>query len=581
MKIERIILRSIILLLFSFSTKQMVAQVFPPDFLCVKADTLLWNIPSNNCGTFNSFDIYISDNFDGPYSLLISITNPTTDLYFDSNPLSETRYYYMESNYNCPGEPVLSSDTLSNLAPEVARINSVTVNGNTVEMSWQESDSPEVSAYIIYKTTPIGTVPIDTVYSGTTYVDVNASAGSESESYYVVALDECGNTSIFDFQHSTMLAEAIVDPCAQTINFTWNLYDNWPNGIGSQEVWLGLNGNSPIVVDTLSASDTSYLHTGINDTETYCFFIRAIQANTAIYSNSNELCFTLDIVQPMRNLFLKNTTVTATNEVELFWFWDADAEINTQDILRSSENENYEIVSSSTPNFPLVENNNVIDVGSNAAAGKLFYKLETIDDCDTIATSNYASTIYLSGEALENRTNKISWTAFDIEGASILTYDIYRVVGSNTSFLATVDSLTTSYIDVVNPKNEAESNVCYFVVANAIAHLPTGFNEPIASRSNTHCVEQLTTILMPNAFAPYGKNQEFRPVVVFGETVDYTMQIFDRWGAKLFESNNIDDGWDGRKEGNDLPQGTYVYSVKIVQKSGRVIEDSGVVFLLR
>ncbi len=581
MKVKRIILSSLIFWLLLLGTRQTVAQVFPPDFLCVKADTLLWNLPTNTCGTFNSFDIYVGDNYNGPYSLLINITNPTTDLYFHSNPLSETRYYYMESNYNCPGELVLTSDTLSNLAPEVARINSVSVNGNNVEISWQESDSPEVSAYIIYKTTPIGTVPIDTVYSGTTYVDVNALAESVSESYYVVALDECGNTSIFDFQHSTMFAEAVVDPCEQTINFSWNLYDNWPNGIGSQEIWLGLNGSPPIVVDTLSANDTSYLHSGINDAETYCFFIRAIQANTTIFSNSNQLCFTLDIVQPMRNLFLKNVSVNATNEVELFWFWDTDAEINTVNILRSTENTNYPIVSSSAPTFPLIDNNNAVDLGSNANASKLFYTLQTIDDCDTIAISNYASTIYLTGEALEDRTNKISWTPFDIEGASILTYDIYRVVGSNTDFLITVDSLTTSYIDPVNPKNEAESNVCYFVVANAIAHLPNGVNEPIASRSNTRCVEQLTTLLMPNAFAPYGKNQEFRPVVVFGETVDYTLQIFDRWGAQLFESNNIDDGWDGRKEGNDMPQGTYIYSVKIVQKSGRTIEDSGVLFLLR
>ena len=128
---------------------------------------------------------------------------------------------------------------------------------------------------------------------------------------------------------------------------------------------------------------------------------------------------------------------------------------------------------------------------------------------------------------------------------------------------------TTTFSDAVDAGNESESNVCYYVVANAEVILPDGGIEMIESTSNIACIEQLTSIIAPNAFAPQGRNQIFKPFVIFGETVDYQLTIYNRWGELLFETKDINQGWNGKYKGKIQPMGAYVFRVKIIQQSGR------------
>lgn len=53
-------------------------------------------------------------------------------------------------------------------------------------------------------------------------------------------------------------------------------------------------------------------------------------------------------------------------------------------------------------------------------------------------------------------------------------------------------------------------------------------------------------IYIPNTFSPNGDNLNdvFLPVTAYSG--EYSMQIFDRWGALMFKTTNVKDGWDGR-----------------------------------
>jgi large repetitive protein len=71
---------------------------------------------------------------------------------------------------------------------------------------------------------------------------------------------------------------------------------------------------------------------------------------------------------------------------------------------------------------------------------------------------------------------------------------------------------------------------------------------------------------IPNSFTPDGDkyNQIFKPVVSTGISSDgYEMLIFNRWGEIMFESKNMNIGWDGSygMEGLDCPSGTYTYKI--------------------
>ncbi len=63
---------------------------------------------------------------------------------------------------------------------------------------------------------------------------------------------------------------------------------------------------------------------------------------------------------------------------------------------------------------------------------------------------------------------------------------------------------------------------------------------------------------------------------------EFNMLIYNRWGELIFESNSIDQGWDGYdKNGRLSPQGVYVYKLDIRFSSGREEIRVGDVTLLR
>lgn len=558
------------------------AQIFPPELLCLRGDTLIWELPVNNCGPFDSYDIFFSDDPDGPYTLLASITDPAQTTYVHPNPTNAMWYYYMVSDYDCPGQPQLSSDTLDNRLPEVAVLEYVTVVGEDIELSWVESSSPEVYAYIVYRLIAGNVDIIDTVFTGTTYVDDGADPLNQSELYYVLALDPCGNTSIFLNPHSTLYLSSELDPCTRTVSLQWNRYRNWPNGIGSQEVWVGIDGAAPELAATVSPTDSSYTYDIPVDEAEYCFFLKAVEAGTGASSNSNVICLTADIVQPPDELAAVNATVTSSQEVELQWVWNTDAEINQAGIWRQQTGETaFQSVDNLPLTPPLDFDNAYQDATAQPGDGPVAYYVTTTDACGEVVQSNSVATLHLQGSALPDLSNQLSWMPPDLGDAVIDNYRLYRITPLGSQLIATLSPTELNYTDPVDVENELESFICYYAVAESTLTLSSGEVRSIETRSNTACIEQPAEVFVPNAFNPFGVNQLFKPVIRFGQGAEYELLVFNRYGQLLFQTNDPDDGWDGRYEGQNQSQGAYVYRLRLQQANGRVVEKSGVVVLLR
>jgi gliding motility-associated-like protein len=57
-----------------------------------------------------------------------------------------------------------------------------------------------------------------------------------------------------------------------------------------------------------------------------------------------------------------------------------------------------------------------------------------------------------------------------------------------------------------------------------------------------------------------GDNDRFHPQTGGPQEVEVT--IYNRWGMEMFTSPNLARLWDGKHEGNAVPDGTYYYIVK-------------------
>ncbi|MDP4268449.1 MAG: gliding motility-associated C-terminal domain-containing protein, partial [Bacteroidota bacterium] len=94
-------------------------------------------------------------------------------------------------------------------------------------------------------------------------------------------------------------------------------------------------------------------------------------------------------------------------------------------------------------------------------------------------------------------------------------------------------------------------------------------------------IEVINGLVYPNVFTPNsdGHNDYFQ--IKASGMVEFHLQIFDRWGVLVFESNDPDIGWDGKSIASvDCAQGTYFYVLK-AHTLNKSYDHSGFVTLIR
>lgn len=86
---------------------------------------------------------------------------------------------------------------------------------------------------------------------------------------------------------------------------------------------------------------------------------------------------------------------------------------------------------------------------------------------------------------------------------------------------------------------------------------------------------------VPNAFTPdgNGKNDCFG-VPYWGNTDQFSFDIYNRWGQLIFSTTNVSTCWDGRYKGQLQPEGIYVYRITAKTFCGEVVKN-GTVLLTR
>ena len=106
-------------------------------------------------------------------------------------------------------------------------------------------------------------------------------------------------------------------------------------------------------------------------------------------------------------------------------------------------------------------------------------------------------------------------------------------------------------------------------------------NGCITSDSINIYLSDESLLALPNAFTPgTGANSEFKIIKRGIATLNY-FRIFNRWGNLLFETKDIDKGWDGSYSGAPQPFGVYIYEVQAVTTTGRIFNKSGNITIIR
>jgi len=574
----------IAIILFLGPWASLSAQIAPPEFLCVSNDTLRWDLPMINCGPVNGYEVYASQNENGPYTLLASVTDPAIDFFYHDSPGAGTWYYYLQTDADCPGEPMVTSDTLDSLIPLPAVLQSVSVENGDVVVNWANSPSPEVVGYIISREVDgVGSVVLDTVFSGNTYLDTEASPGAQQETYFIESIDPCGNKSIVAAPHSTILLEAsdFDDPCLRNVTLSWTPYIGWNSGVAEYQIYEAGDSTSWALVGTVDGAESEFQFETTENAREYCFSIVAIQNNGDQQARSNTVCATAMINDPVETLVMANATVM-NGEVQLQWFWNDNALIDSYTLQRAGANSNFAGLLTQPPVLPLSNQNTYTDAGINPSTESYSYQVLTTDACSVEMTSNTAATIWLQAEG-QNGVNTLEWTPYTNGRGTLQGYRVFRLEAGAPIELGFFDANTLTTTDEVDLGDPDQAQACYFVEAEAIVEIGTDTTMALQSRSNLACAIQTAKVYVPNAFSPNndGVNDIFRPYLQFGTPLAYSLRIFDRWGGLVFESQDYGQGWDGLRGTEPLNIGAYAFQLRIEQADGTLIERSGEIYLVR
>ncbi|MEM9835338.1 MAG: gliding motility-associated C-terminal domain-containing protein [Bacteroidota bacterium] len=572
----------VLLGLMAVAFSRLEAQVVAPDFLCVVNDSLRWDNRTNSCGPYVATQIFVADNPDGPYSELASIPDAATTSFSHPNPNGELRYYYLQYTYNCPGTPVLTSDTLDNRIPTPPASTWVSVENNTVVVHWTPGASPQTSGYLIYRQEPTGLNIIGQVNGATTttYVDNGFTGPPPLTTYRVTAIDACGNNSLFGPEVTT--AELSLNGgqgCTADISLPLAAASaSNPLPFFSWELFASVNGGPFTLASSFGGNAPSIVYDQANDGENICFYAEGtVQGQNGRPVRTPVRCVDVAIIQPVRPFNFFGAGFDAAGNLSYDFGWDNLAAVDiltltTVDAMGVATNEAVDFSGLATPVAMAALNN------TNLPATNFSLSLRADDACGNAIITNTVQPVFLSGSSTSSGTNTLVWTPFENEISSTITYQLLRT-GQDGTTEAVYSGLMPTFEDRIDITDANLGITCYQVIASV--EMPDGMIRTYAS--NRFCIEQAPMVYTPNVFSPVAtmvENREFCPGFSRLPTGDYQLDIYDRWSGHRFSTKTPGECWDGTSRGEPAASGVYLYVLRF-ELAGRTVEKAGDITLIR
>ncbi|MBL7836995.1 MAG: gliding motility-associated C-terminal domain-containing protein, partial [Bacteroidetes bacterium] len=135
-----------------------------------------------------------------------------------------------------------------------------------------------------------------------------------------------------------------------------------------------------------------------------------------------------------------------------------------------------------------------------------------------------------------------------------------------------------------------ESNVTDFNIAyeNGLEYYTqcyrisaTKIGTDTVSWSNDICFNFEPTLFIPDAFSPNIDDVNDKFSVKGGALKTFNFMIYNRWGEKLYETDDLNFAWDGTYKGQDQPQDVYMFYCYYTGFDGKKYSTKGTITLLR
>ena len=510
---------------------------------------------------------------------------------------------------------------------EIPILNYITWSDSGLVVVWDETQDDNFGYLEIFNQNSnmdywVSAATIDTLtpnYYVHEFLSEGLSASTFVNNYYLGQVDSCGYQSDTSIIHSSILLETNSYDFEE-IEISWTRYKGWDYIIDGQmivpvtvntiyELYRSENNidfeRIITVVDEQPDIDGSftYIDKDLCNID-YTYYVLAKHPDIELFtSRSNKSTQQPNFVDFTQPLTLKFVTVNnfgplsvADETIDNYTFmkWD---ELDQSDInfYKIDRYDNYYGWQEEIQN---VTDSTCFDFNADVNNDEYLYRISYWDECGNEGPfSNIGSNILLNGTQ-HTAYYDLYWNPYIDWEYDVQNYIVEYYQSQNNVWvqLDIVSGTTTNYrdsdiqknnLDSYNISHSVDTSYCYRV--RAISYL--GYE----SQSNEYCFIAEPTNYFPNAFSPNndGINDYFEYTFTYPLDVNndeyinssfvksIKLQIYNRWGNLVFETDDLDFKWDGTQRGEDSPQGAYVVKYELTGFNGSIISDTEIIYLLR
>lgn len=298
--------------------------------------------------------------------------------------------------------------------------------------------------------------------------------------------------------------------------------------------------------DTIFCSNVNYnLDVNVNDNEAIYTWNNSIGSNSYTISNAGKTY-----------LKVENRCGIATDSINITLFQMPTVELGNEIVYCGiMQPTNFKVGSSNNGEQYLWSNNSTSDQIQVNTAGLV--RITITNQCGTVADSvNCRVSLY-----------------------PVVNLGMDTVLCGNFKLLLDAGSDGTQYL--WTPTNETSRII---VADKQQKYKVTVTNADGCASSDEYTIgnDCVSSYYIPSAFTPNkdGINETFKPNLVNFE--NYKCTLYNRWGEKIFESENPNIGWDGYYNGQLCEQGQYFYVINLITTENMEPRQfKGAVLLLR
>lgn len=276
----------------------------------------------------------------------------------------------------------------------------------------------------------------------------------------------------------------------------------------------------------------------------YCYYLKSVNVCDETGPSSYQICTGPGNAQEPAKRFIYRATVVDNNNVKLQWNRSSEPDFKSYDIYRKRNHPKK--IYKPYKTIPDPNDTVFIDTNVNVNKSSYCYKIIANDHCGFFSRkSNEGCTILLRGKSSPFQ-HDLMWNPYQEWPEGVKKYTVARrdpLFDKQFKTIGSVDGHQQEYTD--DELNIDVGAYWYRVKARENGHSKTKPGDTLTSLSNEVYLYQKPLLHVPNAFTPNkdGYNDSWGIKDVFVK--DFHIRVYNRWGQKVFESNNKFEDWSG------------------------------------